>query len=420
MAQTLRQRGLIFSLLRRKLYVLTNGLCNALDLSCRMLIAKIMGKKTFVLHCAATQFMHIESVVRELFVSSGIKRIRIFFLTSPADITALRTQIEPIAQSPLVRSELAARFLLFCDFLLSVNQGMIFPYIGCKIRACCFHGQPSKGNVYEYFNYKRLNTLFFYGPLMRNHYLEHKERHPNWPEVDYNEVGQPKSDALFQDRIDRGKSRNQIGLDGSLFTVLFAPSFEYCSSFAAHGKEIIEALLDLEINLIVKPHPAFYNIAKFRDDFNQDVPHIREWRERVQTYDSHANCIFSIDNSLDAAAALAAADVMLTDYSGIAFDGILLDMGMIYWDCPLLYTEYLPHRFGIDGDRAKNDLACNVGRDAGIVVSDTDELANAIAVYRDNPQHMAPERKQIREQLLFNPGCATKAMARKIEELIGV
>lgn len=411
----------LLSILRRKLYVLCNGLLHAFDLNCRMLIGKLTGKKTLVFHfCATTQLMHLEPVIKELSASPNFNRIRIYFLTTPAEIASLRMPIELIIPGALVHSVFAARFLLFCDCLLSVDLGMQYPRVGCRVRACSTHGQPSKGNTYKCFNYTQINTFFFYGPLMRDYYLEHKKNHPSWPKADCYDVGQPLSDSLFNNRMKKDEARRSLDLEPSRLTVLFAPSFEYCSSFATHGEKIIEALLHLDVNLIVKPHPAFYNQAPFRDEFNRNVPNVNDWRDKVRRYDSNPRCVFSEDNSLDSVKALYAADVMLTDYSGIAFDGILLDLAMIYWDCPLLYTEYLPKRYGIDGEIAKRDLACNVGRDAGIVVRDTDELANAIAAYHDNSQHKGPERKKIREQLLFNPGCATKAMARKIEELIGI
>jgi CDP-glycerol glycerophosphotransferase (TagB/SpsB family) len=123
---------------------------------------------------------------------------------------------------------------------------------------------------------------------------------------------------------------------------------------------------------------------------------------------------------LDSVVAFSAADVMLTDYSGVGFDGILLDLGMIYWDCPEFYGEYLPNRYGIDGEDARRDLACNAGLETGIEVRTVEELASAIAVYRECPEHNAEKRERVRVQLLFNPGAAAQAMAQKILEIMGV
>lgn len=404
----------------RKLFVLGNGLWNAFPLNNRMLLAKLHGRKPIVFHFnSATQFIHLEPVIVQLRDHGTLNRLSFFILTRKHEIDAMKERLAAIGLSSVpVRSEFSSRFLFFCDFLLSVDQGMIYPYVGCRIRACSFHGQPSKGNTYQFFNYRQINTLFFYGPLMRDYYLKTKKSNPSWPNIACYEVGQPLSDRLFNDLPDKLSARRRLGLEAPLFTVVYAPSFEYCSSMATHGTQIIDALLRIGVNVIVKPHPAFHNTYPFSDAFNQNVPNIREWREQVRRYNSNPLCVFREDGSLNSVLALASADIMITDYSGIAFDGILLDLGMIYWDCPLLYSEYLPNRYGIDRETALEDLSCNVGRDAGIVVHDVAELAKAISVYRENRGHKAREREEVRRCLLFNPGRAAESMSRKIEKLI--
>lgn len=406
---------------RRKLETFCRSVAHAAWLNVEMLLEKTRGKKSVVLHVgAATQLMHIEPVVRELIARRGSRKMRIFVLTSESEVAAVKATLVLSAPGIAVGVEAAARFLVFCDLMMSVDQGTIYPFLGCKIRACSFHGQPSKGNVYQRFNYRQINALFFYGPLMREHYLRAKMSHPNWPTIPCYEVGQPLSDRLFSDRQDKARARLRLGLEPRRFTVIYAPSFEYCSSFSLHGEEIIESLLNLDINLIVKPHPAFYNVGRFHDPFNQDAPNVADWSARVESFNGRENCVFSADNTLDAATAFSASDAMLTDYSGVAFDGILLDLGMIFWDCPLLFSEYLPKRYGIDAEEAKADLACNAGRDSGIIVKNTGELLEAVIVYRQDPSYKGEARMRIREQLLFNPGCATAAAADTIQDLLGM
>lgn len=386
-----------------------------------MFMDRLKGRKVIVMHAgAATQLMHLAPVLEELLKRNSVARLSIFFLTAISETEEVEGYLAELDPGIPVRSEQAARFILFSDMFLTVDQGMIFPYFGCETRACCFHGQPSKGNVYQRFNYRQINTLFFYGPLMRDHYLEARAGNPNWPVIECHNVGQPLSDARLSNRHPKEVAREKLGLDPSRFTVVYAPSFEYCSSFAMFGTQIIKSLLDLDVNLIVKPHPAFYNAGRFQDEFNKNIPNVKDWRRHLDEYASHPKCVFPDKNNLDAVAALSASDVMLTDFSGIAFDGILLDMGMIYWECQLLFSEYLPKRYGIDGEHAKRDLACNVGRDCGLVVCNTVELAEAVSAYRKFPGYKHAERNMMRDQLLFNPGTATTAMAGKIEEILGV
>ena len=402
-----------------KLRAIIEGLISAIELNYKIICAKVAGRKTFVLRIgAASQLMHVESVL-EILLSRPITSQISFFVLIPADeVDAVLTHLERLPARITSGSVRAERLLVACDFMLSVDQGAKFPWVGCKIRACSFHGQPSKGNVYQRFNYRQINTLFLYGPLMRNYYLRTKADHPEWPDIQLLEVGQPTTDRLVNQPIDRSEVRRRLGLDPARFTVIYAPSFEYCSSLATDGNAIIETLLEMKLNLIVKPHPAFYNAAPFDDEFNRDCPRAAGWREAVDHWSATSHCIFRMENTLDGDLALAASDLMLTDFSGIAFNGIALDLGMIYWECPQFYHEYLPRRYGVDGEIAKSDLACNVGRDCGIVVKNVSELRLAVRAYEADPALLADARREVRDELYFNLGHASETMANAIEGLL--
>lgn len=92
---------------------------------------------------------------------------------------------------------------------------------------------------------------------------------------------------------------------------------------------------------------------------------------------------------------------------------------MVYWDCPTFFNEYLPAKYSIDWNSAKTDLGVNVGRDAGMVVSRIEELDEALEAYRRDSQLRAEQRKEVRAQLLFNPGRATTAMVDRLHLLLG-
>lgn len=399
-----------------KLRSVAEALSAAARLNAAMLAAKAAGRATLVIQVgSASQLMHVEPVLETLLARPSADRVALWVLTSPEEAVAVRTRLARLSPAIAVDSHRAARLLVACDFMLALDQGSMFPWFGCRTNACSFHGQPSKGNVYQRFNHRQIDTLFLYGPLMRDYYLRTKAENPQWPDITLLEVGQPLTDRRFNVRTDRREARARLGLDPARFTVLYAPSFEYCSSLATDGAAIIDALAAEDVNLIVKPHPAFYNSAPFDDEFNRDSPRAPDWRERIADWSANGRCLFPAANTLDGDLALAAADVMLTDYSGIAFDGITLDLGMIFWECPRFWDDYLPRRYGADGTAAKADLACNVGRDAGIVVADTAALVRAIAAYRDDPSRLGEARRQVRQQLYFNLGRAAGAMTDAIE-----
>jgi hypothetical protein len=404
---------------RRRYYELLLGVFHSAWINLICWNARLRKQRTFALHLnTASQYPHVESLLAAL-MNRREQSSPLLLLVNFSEIRSLRTQLGALSRCVYIIPASAARFLLFCDFFLSVDQGATYPWFGCKIRACMFHGQPSKGNVYQRLNYKQINRLYFYGPMMRDYYLKTKQQYPHWAAIPYFEVGQPLSDRFFNSRESKESSRKRLGLDPDRFTVIYAPSFEYCSSIALHGPEIIEFLLGLEINLIVKPHPAFYNCTPFSDDYNHSVPNANRWAEKIKQYNSHACCFFPAESLLDATPAICAADVMLTDYSGVAFDGIILDLGLIYWHCPSFFSEYLPCRYGVDGNAAREDMACNAGRDAGIVVENLQELAQAVARYKCCPSYRADQRKQLAKLLLFNPGNATNQMLKNIEIALG-
>lgn len=408
------------AVLRQKTRNLLVGLWSASVFSARMFRARISGRKNLIFHCGANQLGHLEPLLRALAAHPAFQRVQIGFLTRFGEVELIETALASLGSRIHAYPQSAVRFLLFADFALSVEQGMLFPFLGCRIRACSYHGQPSKANVYSRFNYKQINHLFFYGPLMRDHYLDHRRHNPHWPEIEYHEVGQPLTDRLFTARPGKAEARGSLGLERERFTVLYAPSFEYCSSLSTSGPAIIETLLSLDINVIIKPHPAFYNDTAFEDGFNSDMPNAVGWRERILSWQEPGRIVFTLDNTLDMAAALFSADVMLTDYSGVAFDGILMDLGLIYWECPEFYLEYLPQRYGVDGVTARTSLACNAGLEAGLAVQTKEELVAAVAAYRQNPTLKGEDRERVRGQLLFNPGASARIMANKIMELVGV
>ncbi len=402
----------------RRYFELLVGFFYSLWINLICCIARLRTRRAIAFHLnTASQYPHVESLLTALANRQDFSS-PIILLISISEMRSIRSRLGPLSDDLYIIPDSAARFLVSCYFFLSVDQGATYPWFGCKFRACMFHGQPSKGNVYQRLNYKKINRLYFYGPMMREYYLKTRKEYPQWPEIPYFEVGQPLSDRLFHSRESKEDSRKRLGLAPDRFTVIYAPSFEYCSSIALHGPEIINCLLGLEINLIIKPHPAFYNQVAFTDDYNYSVPNSNRWSQKIEHYNSNPHCFFPAESLADSTSMLSAADVMLTDYSGVAFDGIILGLGLIYWNCPAFFSEYLPSRYGVDGSVAREDIACNAGRDAGIVVENLQELVAAIGQYQGCPSYRVAQRKQLAEFLLFNPGDATNKLLQNIENAL--
>jgi hypothetical protein len=388
------------------LYKLVNGIYWAIKINIYTLFLKLLTKNKIIICIFNTesQFMHLESVLNNLQEKND--NLKFIFLLNPQNISVLNHYIKNHNIKGFVGSLFASKFLIFWDLVLTVIQSAHLPKIGKGIRICTFHGQPSKGNVYSHFRYKDIDGLFFYGPMMKEYYLEEKLKHDEWRDISLYEIGQPKSDAMFFNHSDKELIKEKLGIKNCNPIILYAPSFEYCNSMFQDGELIIKTLLKLDINLIIKPHPAIYNI----NDIN------RQWLEKLRNYSRNDNCIFF--DKPNSSELINVIDILLTDYSGVAFDAFLLDKPVVFWESPLFYDEYLPSTYGIDGNIAKTKLYANVGRDGGIVVSDEVALQKAIWKFKEDKTYMWEERENIKNKLLYNIGNATEVATQIIINIL--
>ena len=391
------------------------GFFHAVALNIECLIQRARGKRVliFQLH-GATQLTHIESLLAAF---SGDSRVVCYVLSPPKEIERTRS-----ATVCPVRSYNTSLFLIFWDAVIAVDQGMRLPLVNPfnGHRICMFHGQPSKGNSYHKFNARIFDDLFFYGDMMKQKFLEARPSHPDWQHLAIHDVGQPKSDKLITSaNVETGQlSKQTLDIASYTPTVLYAPSFEATGSLALRGEEIISALQTSHHHLIVKPHPAFFRVVNPSDPTYEGVAYALQWHDRAQTLEQTGVVSFPTDHQIPAELALPAADVLVTDHSGIAFDAILLDIPVIFIHCHEFFFQHLPDHYGIDGNDAVNDITCNGGRSAGDVVETITQLQQAVEANLADRERNAVARLEVRKRLLFNPGHATETAKNTILELI--
>lgn len=391
------------------------GLGSALIFNLELLLEFVRGKKIIIFQVhGASQLQHIEALSYAL-QRSG--HTTCFVLTPPKELelTSKRIKLR-------VRSYDTSLFLLFWHAVIAVDQGMRLPICNPNKghRICLFHGQPSKGNSYTQFNDKYFDDLFFYGLMMKQRFLREKALNPQWSEISTHDIGQPKSDILIASELSqlRLHARSVLNIPEDKPTILYAPSFEASASLSLSGEEIIDALSQPDQHLIVKPHPSFFRVLNPSDNTYTGVPHASDWRESARELEKIGGVTFPTSNQLPLDLALPAADILVTDHSGIAFDAVLLDIPTVYFHCEDFFFSYLPKRFSIDGKAAVNDITCNAGRIAGDVVYSIEELKDAITSNLADKSRNGEARIQVREKLLFNPGCATEIAADKVLELV--
>ena len=101
--------------------------------------------------------------------------------------------------------------------------------------------------------------------------------------------------------------------------------------------------------------------------------------------------------------ALSIADVVITDYSSVGLESIVLNIPTIF---------YVNERYGSIGDHISNKAM-----KAGICVSSNAALEEAIETYRNNPEFLSIERDEYSKILASNQGESSKIFVDTLEKI---
>jgi hypothetical protein len=213
-------------------------------------------------------------------------------------------------------------------------------------------------------------------------------------------IGMPKVDCLVDGSLDRATLLRGFGLDPALPTVLYAPTWSPASSLNRMGVELVNQLVQMPINVIVKLHDRSRDP---RPQYSGGVdwvaaltPRLPRSRALLATHANITPC-------------LAAADVMITDHSSAGFEYLLLDRPLVRIDIPELVETANIHR---DYVRLMTDAAASV----------TDVPGAAAAVERAlaHPSERAATRRWIAADLFYRAGTASRRCAQALYEVVGL
>ncbi len=194
-------------------------------------------------------------------------------------------------------------------------------------------------------------------------------------------VGYPKLDDYFNGVMTRASVREQLGLTADETIVLYAPTLASDSPVERYAHALSE--IDPSIRVIAQLHPVSYISEPER--FASLLP------DRVEVVPELEGGIHWI----------AAADAVISDYSGATFEAAAMDKPVILLENPdLEMTE--------DVERAH--------RDVGIRVDDPADLAKAVDGALAEPERFADRREYYRETFFEYRG---KAGERALEALRG-
>jgi hypothetical protein len=368
---------------------------------------KIKGRKIVIFEINYSgHIQYVEPVIKEL--SHQSPELLIYIAYGNIEV------INDISHLPVSRTRLfpswASKFLIFQDAFISPTQWSRCPVMGIKI--CMFHGQPSKNTTFIPKLIKKFNYLFFISPLQRDFFkMQVSEKNDVSKRIITFDIGYPKSDDFFTGKYKRNSILQSLGLNQDKITVIYAPSYEEGTSLREFGEDIITTLAGMDINLLVKLHPA--SLSPEGDiEGTQGI----NWVERLKKFDSFPNYRFLNTKVIDPY--LVASDIMVTDVSGVALEFMNLNRPIIYFDSPKFYDNFLVKIIGNEAKNARENVFCNAGRNAGLGIQFPEDLPRAVRRSIDNPQEFSKQREEIIKNLTFNKGHSSEIFVKKLLNLI--
>jgi hypothetical protein len=259
-----------------------------------------------------------------------------------------------------------------------------------KVKVQMFHGVSFKNCAVSDKTYA-FDRLFLPGPYHRRRFLERGLYKDGDPRLVM--IGLPKLDRLADGSIDRVQVLMKLGADPSKKTVLYAPTGDEGNSLHRNGMDIIETMLGQDVNFIVKPH----------DHAMRDKSCGIDWRAKLATW-KHPRLF--VDLGSDVVPLLAAADILITDASSVAFEYTLLDRPIVFWDVPEI----------MNGKRAAQMDLSTWGRKGGDIVDSRATLEKTVVRLLDDPSEKSALRQKIANDLFYKPGTASLRAVRRIYE----
>ena len=213
-------------------------------------------------------------------------------------------------------------------------------------------------------------------------------------------VGMPKVDCLVDGSLQRDRVLLDLGLDPSVPTVLYAPTWSPASSLNLMGVALVQGLIDRPVNVIVKLHDRSRNL---RGQYSGGV----DWVTRLAPLFDRPGALLA--NTPNIAPLLAAADVLITDHSSAGFEYLLLDRPVVRIEIPDLIRDADVHP---DYVELLAEASHNV-RTAEYALRMVDR---ALA----EPRVKSAARRRVAADLFYRPGSATLRAARELCDLLQV
>ena len=323
-----------------------------------------------------------------------------FFFTASEEPNRLRDIYhEPLAGTDMrLVTPSRARLMRFDAYLASDFMWQTLPRGTCRIQM--FHGVGGKyGFDAPTTSMREWDRIFFVNERRLRNFV--KAGAIDAGSAAIRMVGLPKSDALVNGTWMRDAVLEPLGLDPSLPTILYAPTWSPASSLNAMGLDLVTRLMDAwsgAINLIVKLHDRSRDV---RERYSGGVDWVSALEPRLRGRTG------VIARGHDISPYLAASDLMVTDHSSAGFEFLLRDRPIVRIHCPRLIDEANIHPDYVA-------LLASVSESA----ESLDDVIEAVERALATPDALRETRRAVAADLFYRPGGATARAVRQLYEAI--
>jgi YidC/Oxa1 family membrane protein insertase len=261
-----------------------------------------------------------------------------------------------------------------------------------------FHSLNSIHEVYRQGAFDNYDGFFCTGPHHKKELAAHFDRQ-QLKSPDLHEIGYVKLDRIYQAHSSYEKKHKDRQ------TILLAPSWGKGNLLESHGIDIVRRLIPLGKRIVIRPHPCFF------------LPIYREGRQIIdalaRAFDGEQDV--EIERSIATEDSFHEADVMVSDFSGAAYEYALGTLR------PVLFIDVArktlnPNWQELGLPTFEDKMRFEVGR--VLPPEDLPRIDQAmLELLRQNTQYKARIEK-LRQSAIYNFGRSAEVGARVIKDLM--
>jgi hypothetical protein len=276
----------------------------------------------YVIFCESKRYWNVFKPICDEFET---RKIVLVYYTASSDDPVFAEKYEYVRPEFIGEGNKAFAKMNFlnADVCLSTTPGLdVYQWKRSKTVKHYAHIPHSVDDLtgYRMFGLDRYDSILSSGAYQEKH-IRMLEQMRNLPAKEYVVVGCTYLDAMKK-RLELVKNKEPAShehVKQEKLTILVAPSWGPSAILSRFGKGLLDALVQADFNVVVRPHPQSVISEKNILD------------SLVERYKDNHNLSWNYDN--DNFDVLANADLLITDFSGIIFDFTLLfDKSMIYAD----------------------------------------------------------------------------------------